>query len=682
MCQLKHHEYEQRETRMDEFIVHDARVVLSNIARFRQEQRRLKAQGGRSTTAGIAAAAGAIDADDDDAAGDLDSDEADGGLGAAAAAETCANCGIDGNDDDDGNSGAFGQLGITEATDGSGGGRKMTVEEAAVYRSALAASASSRALGSGPSPSPKGMPPRSSLASSPVQGGLGTTTGIAAAASAIDADDDDAAGDLDSDEADGGLGAAAAAETCANCGIDGNDDDDGNSGAFGQLGITEATDGSGGGRKMTVEEAAVYRSALAASASSRALGSGPSPSPMGMPPRSSLASSPVPAGSGASASGPASPPTGVPPRRSLAGSSASAGSAVHSAGPAPPLGVPPNPPLAGSSASAGSGARGSGPAPPPSSAFAGSGARGSGLAPPSPLSSPAAAAAAAAAAPSSVLMRALSDQAAERSAAAPAVACEPSRRPPPPPGAIRVAQTNPKLPGHPPHARYEKYKMATTKQQYHDLGGTKRDWRYDVSRGFVVVASDQREGTDASSDGGFLGSAPSATGSVGAAAASPLSPKSQELVARAMLTIQRSKDDREAGTFGAAAMPAQSALGSNESNSDPRDVWEVSDVRRVSEATCAAADSLAAVIKRHPMSNDLISKRLVYFAFSGPAPLLAPSYRQRFATPRSVNRLLQKITDLPAECAHVVCIWCRKVASGELVYHAKEPRPRSGAARM
>ena len=53
--------------------------------------------------------------------------------------------------------------------------------------------------------------------------------------------------------------------------------------------------------------------------------------------------------------------------------------------------------------------------------------------------------------------------------------------------------------------------MATTKQQYHDLGGTKRDWRYDVSMGFVV-ASDQGEGADASSDGGFLGSAPSATG--------------------------------------------------------------------------------------------------------------------------------------------------------------------------
>ena len=106
MCQLKHYEYEQRETRMDEFIVYGARVVRSNIARFRQEQRRLKAQGGLSTTAGIAAAAGVIDVDDDDAADDLDSDEVDGGFGAAAAVETCANCDIDGNDSDNGNSGA------------------------------------------------------------------------------------------------------------------------------------------------------------------------------------------------------------------------------------------------------------------------------------------------------------------------------------------------------------------------------------------------------------------------------------------------------------------------------------------------------------------------------------------------------------------------------------------------
>ena len=35
MCQLKHHEYKQRETRMAEFAVYDARVVHSNIARFR-----------------------------------------------------------------------------------------------------------------------------------------------------------------------------------------------------------------------------------------------------------------------------------------------------------------------------------------------------------------------------------------------------------------------------------------------------------------------------------------------------------------------------------------------------------------------------------------------------------------------------------------------------------------------
>ena len=46
MCQLKHHEYAQRETRMDEFLVYDARVVSRNIARFRKEQQRLRAQGG------------------------------------------------------------------------------------------------------------------------------------------------------------------------------------------------------------------------------------------------------------------------------------------------------------------------------------------------------------------------------------------------------------------------------------------------------------------------------------------------------------------------------------------------------------------------------------------------------------------------------------------------------------
>ena len=46
--------------------------------------------------------------DDDDAAGDLDSDEADGGFGEAAVAETDANGGIDGNDNDHGNAGSFG----------------------------------------------------------------------------------------------------------------------------------------------------------------------------------------------------------------------------------------------------------------------------------------------------------------------------------------------------------------------------------------------------------------------------------------------------------------------------------------------------------------------------------------------------------------------------------------------
>ena len=46
MCQLNHHEHDQRETRMGEFLVYDARVVRSNIAQFRKEQQRLRAQGG------------------------------------------------------------------------------------------------------------------------------------------------------------------------------------------------------------------------------------------------------------------------------------------------------------------------------------------------------------------------------------------------------------------------------------------------------------------------------------------------------------------------------------------------------------------------------------------------------------------------------------------------------------
>lgn len=125
---------------MDEFLVHDARVVRSNIARFRYEQQRLRAQGGRSTTAGIAAAAGVVDADDDSA-------------GLSTTAGTAAAAGLVDVDDDD----AADELDITEETNGSSDGRKMTMEEAAAYRSTLTSSAAVRALGSGPTPPPTGM---------------------------------------------------------------------------------------------------------------------------------------------------------------------------------------------------------------------------------------------------------------------------------------------------------------------------------------------------------------------------------------------------------------------------------------------------------------------------------------------------------------------------------------------
>ena len=101
---------------MDEFLVYGARVVRSNIARFRKEQQRLRAQGGLSITAGIAAAAGVVDMDDDDA-------------GLSTTAGIAAAAGLIDVDDDD----AADELAITEETNGSIDDRKMTMEEAAAY---------------------------------------------------------------------------------------------------------------------------------------------------------------------------------------------------------------------------------------------------------------------------------------------------------------------------------------------------------------------------------------------------------------------------------------------------------------------------------------------------------------------------------------------------------------------
>lgn len=53
---------------------------------------------------------------------------------------------------------------------------------------------------------------------------------------------------------------------------------------------------------------------------------------------------------------------------------------------------------------------------------------------------------------------------------------------------LRFAQTNPKLPGSKCHARYERYKTATTLAQMLSLGGTRADARFDRARGYLVFA--------------------------------------------------------------------------------------------------------------------------------------------------------------------------------------------------
>lgn len=47
--------------------------------------------------------------------------------------------------------------------------------------------------------------------------------------------------------------------------------------------------------------------------------------------------------------------------------------------------------------------------------------------------------------------------------------------------AIEVAPENPKREGTKSYTRYEKYKMAKTKGEYLELGGTRADYKYDVS---------------------------------------------------------------------------------------------------------------------------------------------------------------------------------------------------------
>ena len=50
--------------------------------------------------------------------------------------------------------------------------------------------------------------------------------------------------------------------------------------------------------------------------------------------------------------------------------------------------------------------------------------------------------------------------------------------------AIVLRQANPKRPGSQSHARYEKYKAATTRSEFRLLGGSSADFKYDLAHGF------------------------------------------------------------------------------------------------------------------------------------------------------------------------------------------------------
>ncbi|KAH8091952.1 hypothetical protein JL720_5527 [Aureococcus anophagefferens] len=66
--------------------------------------------------------------------------------------------------------------------------------------------------------------------------------------------------------------------------------------------------------------------------------------------------------------------------------------------------------------------------------------------------------------------------------------------------AVRFRRRNPKRPNTQSHARYEKYKSATTVQQFLDRGGTRADLRNDVDKGFAKLGKAARRDFDDDSE--------------------------------------------------------------------------------------------------------------------------------------------------------------------------------------
>jgi len=61
---------------------------------------------------------------------------------------------------------------------------------------------------------------------------------------------------------------------------------------------------------------------------------------------------------------------------------------------------------------------------------------------------------------------------------------------------IEFIQENPKKPGSKVHENYEKYKSATTFQEFLDSGGENNHIRHDFSKGFIKILDDSVENDD------------------------------------------------------------------------------------------------------------------------------------------------------------------------------------------
>ena len=100
---------------------------------------------------------------------------------------------------------------------------------------------------------------------------------------------------------------------------------------------------------------------------------------------------------------------------------------------------------------------------------------------------------------------------------------------------IHIEQENPKRAGTASYERYERYKYAATLEEMLQLGGTRADYKYDMSKGFLVVLQGSAGAVSRSGGGSAASSSsPSQGGAASSVEAAEAAPAESALAARSL----------------------------------------------------------------------------------------------------------------------------------------------------